>query len=320
MSFESLTPSNILSFPGLPPRPCLPPRFATLRLFHRGTLVLSWWVLATLVLGAAAQVRGEQIVLASAELGATGRQGGVAIAPYQHLGWRFEVQQPLVLERVGGHLYSRSEGPGAIYAALVRLDSLEAFPNDPFYSHDELVALSTIQPQSPSSEVFTAMPALLAPGAYALVFGSFSLGASGLAAMPNFLDQPDIFPTTSASYISWFASINGQPPFWHSGGGKTRFVIEAHPYELTADFNVDGVVNYLDYAIWSSSFGSNAMGDATGDGLTDAADYTVWRDSLGQTVSFAPLQPSGGQVPEPTRATLTLLTGLALCVLRSRGA
>ncbi len=54
----------------------------------------------------------------------------------------------------------------------------------------------------------------------------------------------------------------------------------------TADFNVDGVVNTADYAVWKFNFGADffggfGLGDANGDGLVDTLDYFEWKAQFG---------------------------------------
>lgn len=76
------------------------------------------------------------------------------------------------------------------------------------------------------------------------------------------------------------------------------------------DYNADGAVDSLDYAVWESQFGANTYdADGNGDGLVNLADYVVWRNNYAPTKG-AIVYPL--HVPEP--ATWSLL-GLLLVTL-----
>ena len=84
---------------------------------------LARWVSACTLVGlifGGGDARAQSVVLESAELGTTGRIGGTSISTAQYVGWRFQVAEPLMVERVGGHLLTYPDVPGEIFAALVR--------------------------------------------------------------------------------------------------------------------------------------------------------------------------------------------------------
>lgn len=68
------------------------------------------------------------------------------------------------------------------------------------------------------------------------------------------------------------------------------------------DYNGDGSVDALDYAVWTDSFGStvNLAADGNSNGTIDAADYTVWRDNASTA--------SATIVPEPSSFLLAALS------------
>lgn len=252
----------------------------------------------------------QSVVLESAQLGASGRIGGTSITSAQHVGWRFQTSEPLTVERVGGHLLSYLSIPGDIFAALVRLTSLDAFPLGSPFTAEEVLATTTFRPNFPSGEIRTPLPALLSPGSYALVFGTNAFGATGEGAIHNGPDQPDIPPTDISSYIFWGVPSPSQPPQWRTNlAGNMRFIIEAQVLDLTADFNGSGIVDSVDLAQWQGAFGLGSGADADEDDDTDGADFLIWQQQLG--ISQA-LTTSSTAVPESSGLVLLILGALLL--------
>jgi len=100
-------------------------------------------------------------------------------------------------------------------------------------------------------------------------------------------------------------------------GYKVDALAVTRPY---ADFNLDGVVDAADYAIWRENGGTAAdasfdQGDANGDGVIDAADYVVWRRTLGPATSLSEFGGSNlavNTVPEPATFALVLPAAMFL--------
>ena len=82
----------------------------------------------------------------------------------------------------------------------------------------------------------------------------------------------------------------------------------------SGDYDLDGIVNEADHAIWAAGYGATGLHPADGnlDGVVNAADFTIWRDHLGglsqllsaveTTVRFG---ADGGGLDEPAHNALT---------------
>ena len=83
------------------------------------------------------------------------------------------------------------------------------------------------------------------------------------------------------------------------------------------DFNLDGVVNNVDYAIWAGNVFTGStwqQGDANGDGVVNGLDRDLWFSHLGlPQLSGSLADASITPVPEPD--TLTLFTAAFLGLL-----
>jgi hypothetical protein len=122
--------------------------------------------------------------------------------------------------------------------------------------------------------------------------------------------------------------INFLPPTCFTCQQYVGYKIDAlavmRPY---ADFNLDGMIDNTDFAIWRANSGAGAgasfeQGDANGDGVVDSADYVVWRHTLGPATSLAVFTESGGPgsstVPEPSTVGLALASALLMSLYLAR--
>lgn len=118
-------------------------------------------------------------------------------------------------------------------------------------------------------------------------------------------------------------SLGGPAAFAEDGSGNlfivafgTGSVFRINTNQLLpGDYNADGSVNNLDYAVWRSSFGTSTgsrPADGNGNGVVDSADYVVWRNNLGSSV----FPGAGSAIPEPSAAVLLYV--LAAVGLRNR--
>ncbi len=260
----------------------------------------------------------QTVVLESAQLGTIGRVGGTTITGVHYAGWRFQTSVALSVDQVGGHMLANPSSSGDIFAALVRLSSITAFPLGSPFDSSEVVATTTFRPNFPSEEILTPLSAKLIPGSYALIFGSNLFGATGEAALHNGTDQPDIPPTTIASYILWSVPSPGQSATWRTNlASNMRFVIVGQETNFTADFDNDDDVDTHDLGVWQGAYAANASGDADGDGDTDGRDLLAWqRQYTGSAGDGSSLILSSVPVPEPLTISLLLVFAMAFASRR----
>ena len=274
------------------------------------------------VLFCSTRLGAQPVILESASLGATGRISGSSVTTAQFVGWRFQIDAALDVDRVGGHLLSDPNLPGGIFAVLVALDSITSVPHRAPFTAGETIATTLLQPAFPSDEIEVPLTAALQPGSYALVFGTGLFGASGAGALPNFDDQPDIPPTDISSYIFWSRPFQGLPFEWRQNlASHMRFVVDAH-IPIPGDYDHDGIVDTDDYNVWRSGFGSetNLTADGSGNGVVDAADYVICRAHFGQTAGSDSGAIANAAVPEPATLLQIILVAAAASTCRRRGA
>ncbi len=282
--------------------------------------------------------RADAVTLASTQLGAVGLNGGNGITPVVPvLGWRFEIADPFQVQQIGGHMKgSATQGLPPykdIFGAIVPLASVTSLPTPgpggtPF-DPAAAIASTTFTPPGSNTAPFASqsedfrvpLDVTLAPGAYALMFGTGMFGTTGNAAMPANADQPFIAPTTADSFIKWQQPFGSTEFQWLPPASipfaRMRFVIEGislGPPSLTADFDSDGDVDDIDLLIWDAFYGLGNGADTDGDGDSDGTDFLTW-----QREHTGPGAPVSVAVPEPTSILLVGLASLGVawpCRLR----
>ena len=165
----------------------------------------------------------------------------------------------------------------------------------------------------PDNTTFTFDVDLTEPGVLAYVQQSLSDGGLGFfLSSLTLASQPGlgVFP-----YPQWYlreslgGAVNGIPP--------TLEIDVSLGDALAGDYNADGTVNTVDYAVWRDTFGQSvpvgvsADGDASG--MIDGADYLIWQVNFGQSTSSA----VATTVPEPSFVVL-LATSLVCSGARRR--
>ena len=162
-----------------------------------------------------------KIIYESATLGTTGHNSGTLVASVQYLASRFSISVPVTVDSIGGHLRGSTSG-GEIFGAIVQLADPTALPAGSPFTSSEVMASTVFTATYNSSEQFTPLSVSLAPGDYALVFGSGQFGAAGEAVMPSWGNTGAV-DIGSPTYFFW----DNTGPAWRDQGfaGRVRFVV-----------------------------------------------------------------------------------------------
>lgn len=152
--------------------------------------------------------------LTFADFGGTPEPSGSYVSIFAFTGVRFELGQPVVTSRVGGHFVVEPGFDDSFFASIVRLDDDVDFPDSDDLSTPDVLGHALLTFPNTSAEVFGDLELSLSPGWYALVFGSGLFGATGQGgAVAN---NPDI---GSPSYLGhqadpgWFDFSTLPGPF-----------------------------------------------------------------------------------------------------------
>jgi fibronectin-binding autotransporter adhesin len=105
---------------------------------------------------------------------------------------------------------------------------------------------------------------------------------------------------------------------WLDNGSGAVTVMATYP----GDFNLDGVVNGPDLAVWKANFGTSgtywAAGDANYDGVVNAIDLNLWKQNFGKTAmsgSDVVAAPASDVTPVPEPGSLALLAAALIGLL-----
>lgn len=155
--------------------------------------------------------------------------GDLSIGEFQYLGVRFSLTQTTQISQIGGMIQGNSSSQFAgnleLFGAIASIDSPNGFPNalPPTF---QPIAVTTFFPPvaSVSTDTLVPLSVVLAPGNYALIFGSFQFGATGSGYMPYM--SGDI--GQQSFFVGSIHSTNGTDADWNNGDGDAddfRFVI-----------------------------------------------------------------------------------------------
>ncbi|WP_442485236.1 peptidylprolyl isomerase [Aeoliella sp. SH292] len=116
------------------------------------------------------------------------------------------------------------------------------------------------------------------------VFGQVSTGMSSLNQLATLPTASAVFPGQVNSGVATAPIANfgtSSAPSWR----PPIFYKWVRVPLVTGDFNLDGIVNAADQAVWTAGQGdfstANLTADANGDGLVNNADLTIMQQNLG---------------------------------------
>jgi hypothetical protein len=188
------------------------------------------------------------LIFQSATLGSQQFPGGtVQNTPQldQALGVHFLLTSTVQVTEIETELWGPTSPPNQLYAEIYALSGPTAFPSgDPFdtapLARAFFTAPSTLQ------DVFVPLSVTLAPGSYALVFGSVpSSGTAYEGLIPE--TGTDLAGITSQSYLAYESGQLSATPggSWENGAiDKTPFVVEGNvvPEPATISIGIFGLI------------------------------------------------------------------------------
>ncbi len=137
------------------------------------------------------------------------------VSRHAFTGVRFELGQPAIVEKVGGHFVGPPNQVGTFFGAIVQLEDESDFPDSDDLSTPDVLGTTTIPFPEPSAEVYGEMSLPLDRGWCGLVFGGALFGAVGSGGAP--LNNSDL---GSPSYIGFLSGFG-----WGHRLPDKRFVV-----------------------------------------------------------------------------------------------
>jgi hypothetical protein len=115
-------------------------------------------------------------------LGPTGLTSNIGAGIYsdQFIGVRFAVNSDVTTTAVGGHFGTQSfVGNNQFFGAIVALSGPSDFPDSADLSTPDVLGATLLTFPGPSADISAPLSVSLAPGNYALIFGTGLFGATG---------------------------------------------------------------------------------------------------------------------------------------------
>ena len=144
-------------------------------------------VVSTLLLAAPVLSSADEVLFQSATLGQTGITAdqlldqsvpGTNVNQFVFVGARFELTEPVITSRIGGHFASLGIS-GNFFGAIVSLDGPDDLPDSSDLSTPDVLGSTLLEFPDPSDDVFGMLELDLDPGWYGVVFDSGLFGATG---------------------------------------------------------------------------------------------------------------------------------------------
>lgn len=181
-------------------------------------LLVKAWVLA--IAFVASQPASAVLIFESASGGATSAYSGTSVggSSKQIYGAAFSITQNIDVTAIGGLFFSQGYPfPDDIFGALIALDSLDDVPVGSGLAESDVMGYATFHVGATTPhEVMAPLSVRLAPGSYAVVFGSGEFGTSGIAALP----------LTGSVYAQNYLVYNTDGGQWYGGTGGGRVFVE----------------------------------------------------------------------------------------------